>query len=341
MPGAALLDRLYNARPSGEPIPDDVPKPPPAFKPVNVGGSLKPVVRRAAAPATTASPVAHAPDKRPAPATVQPKAHPPAPAPATATATATLSGIARPVIPPITPPAPAPASLSPVPPFPGPIAAVASPARAVAPGAVPTIPVPSPTKPLRAPVVPVAPTYSLAPRMFTPGSPASIAAAAAAAATAVAPAPISAQFGSPMAMAGTQYVQPTAPRPKPEALGTPLSATVIQQQAADPAQVDAIRSYFARALPVLQKHAAGTPNETHVAETISKLEPLAQLLVKLPDALVQLISRMCQELERKEWPAAEASLASITKDHGKELPTQVLVGIRFLVRLSKLVTPVD
>jgi hypothetical protein len=142
-----------------------------------------------------------------------------------------------------------------------------------------------------------------------------------------------------MAMAGTQLVQPTAPRPKPEALGTPLAETVLHQQPANPEHVSTIRTYLAKALPALQKHAAGTPNDTHVAETISKLDPLAGLLPRLSEPLIEMILRMCQDMEHKAWPAVEASLATITKDHGKELPSNVLVGLRFLVRLSKMLVP--
>jgi len=344
-PGAVLLDRLAH---SGAVVGEGMKRTTSPFRPISVGGSLAPAAATAAAAAAVAaSASAHA--------TAVPTAtvvSPPHSAAARPHAAATLAapylgavpqpiarpGVAIPAPRPVVPvqaaapmPIPAPAFVPPAP-----SAATAAAAAAQRQIASPPARVQQPVVPMaqvRPPAVPAA-ALQAPPRMFVPPSPAMQHPIPAPAGTVAGAAP----SGAPMhmAMAGTQAVLPTAPRPKPEALTTSLAATVVHEQPADPADVDAVRAHLAAVLPEIERHAAGTASEPHVAEMKAKLEVLAPMLARLPKPAVASVAGLCRALSGKDWATADVVLAAITKDHSKELTTQVVIGLRFLVRLSKM-----
>lgn len=332
-PGAVLLDRLAN---SGAPLSEGMKRSTSPFHPMVVGGSL---AHGASSAPKTAPPAAMTPARQTRPQVVPPL-HP------AATPTAARPGVAVPtpqrsVAPQAQIPAPVATQQAmplpiPAPSFmPSPAAArpmMPSPARVTPASLVPPIPAPAAAAALPPPQQQKPPVVA-PPRMFVPPSP-------------VAPQQQQLQqplMSSPtttapmqMAMAGTQAVLPTAPRPKPEALTTSLAETVSHDEPADPADIDAIRAHLASALPELERHAAGTTSEPHVAEVKAKLEVLAPILHKLSKPTVASVAAFCRALGSKDWASADAVLAAITKDHSKELTTPAVIGLRFLGRLSKM-----
>lgn len=141
----------------------------------------------------------------------------------------------------------------------------------------------------------------------------------------------------PMPMQGygqAPAVAPSMARPKPERMTTSLAAELQHAQPADAAVVESITASVGALIGALQQRAAGTADEPHVRDTDAKLQELLAKAGGLPCECAEAVAQFLQDVAAKDAAAATASLARLTKVHGKSLSVQILTGLRFLQRLS-------
>ena len=131
-------------------------------------------------------------------------------------------------------------------------------------------------------------------------------------------------------------VPPSTAHPATKPLTVPLSETVKEVKPADPEKVAYIRGVLGETVPGMERSAAGTQHEPHVREMINKLGPLAESLGTYEGPVVDALYDVFKAVMDKDWTVADAAFARLIKSHGSLLKQGISVGLRFFMRLYKM-----
>lgn len=135
---------------------------------------------------------------------------------------------------------------------------------------------------------------------------------------------------------GAPQVAPTSAHAATKALTVPLAETVQEHKPADQEKVEYIRGIIRNTVPGMERAAAGTQHVAHVKEMVDKLSTLDVNVDKYEGPVVDALYEVFGAVLAQNWAAADAAFAGLIKNHGSQLKNGIPVGVRFFMRLYKI-----
>lgn len=142
--------------------------------------------------------------------------------------------------------------------------------------------------------------------------------------------------GSGSISSSTPQVAPTSAHAATKALTVPLAETVQEHKPADKEKVEYIRGIIHNTVPGMERAAAGTQHVAHVKEMVDKLSVLDENVDKYEGPVVDALYEVFGAVLAQNWTAADAAFAALIKNHGSQLKNGIPVGVRFFMRLYKM-----